>query len=219
HYLSPRKILWSMAEITKYLQENPEYAGITSAQFSFEAPTDESTILLRGNDEDIAPSDTTNTPPLYMQSSITRAHARRLNLRVSSFQIMSSLHVFENKMLPNDLIIVRNHGDDDEISREVLGVVEGQQGRTSQVGGPIQVDFESVSEFGSSLQGLAFSARSIVHCRLITRGDVVLRLQGSERVVRKPDRFVSILRQIVVYLNLSENRDPSSHQEKTKVYS
>jgi hypothetical protein len=40
------------------------------------------------------------------------------------------------------------------------------------------------------MQGLAFLVRSTEHHRLITRRDVVLRLQDSERVVRKPDRIV-----------------------------
>jgi hypothetical protein len=39
-------------------------------------------------------------------------------------------------------------------------------------------------------QGLAFLARSTEHRRSITRGDVVLRLHDSERVVQKPDWIV-----------------------------
>ena len=60
-------------------------------------------------------------------------------------------------------------------------------------------------------QGLAFLARSTVHRRSITRGDVVLRLRGSERVVRKPDRVVSSFHQIESYQNLSEDRDTLVH--------
>jgi hypothetical protein len=33
----------------------------------------------------------------------------------------------------------------------------------------------------------------------ITKGDVVLRLQGSERAIRKPDQFVFRLHQIESY--------------------
>lgn len=36
----------------------------------------------------------------------------------------------------------------------------------------------------------------------------MLRLQGSERVVRKPNRFVSRLHQIELIQNLLEDRDP-----------
>ena len=39
----------------------------------------------------------------------------------------------------------------------------------------------------------------------------MLRLRGSERVVRKPDRFVSSLRQIESYQNLLEDRDTLVH--------
>ena len=36
---------------------------------------------------------------------------------------------FENKLLPNDLIIVRNHGDDEEETGEEFGGLVEQQGR------------------------------------------------------------------------------------------
>ena len=56
-------------------------------------------------------------------------------------------------MLPNDLIIIRNHGDDEETAKEgfrgvevQLVVVEGHQGSVSRVRGPIQINFESDSE-------------------------------------------------------------------------
>jgi hypothetical protein len=41
----------------------------------------------------------------------------------------------------------------------------------------------------------------------ITRGDVVLRLQGSEHAVQKLDRFVFRLHQIKSYQNLLEDWD------------
>ena len=68
---------------------------------------------------------------------------------MSSFEINLSSR-FENKLLPNDLIIVRNHGDDDEDVGEEFGGVVDQQGQPSRVGGPIQVEFKSASEFRSS---------------------------------------------------------------------
>ena len=91
-------------------------------------------------DKDITLMDTPSTPPSKIQ-----VHARQLNLRVSLF-LMIPLCDFENRLLPNELIVVRNHGDDDEIAGEVIGDVMGQQGRPSQGGGPIKTDFESVSE-------------------------------------------------------------------------
>ena len=55
-------------------------------------------------DEGTTPSDTT------------------IDYKVRSFQINLSFG-FENKLLPNDLIIVRNHGDDEEDIREEFGGV------------------------------------------------------------------------------------------------
>ena len=72
-----------------------------------------------------------------------------IDYKVSSFQINLSFG-FENKLLPNDLIIVRNHGDDEEDVGEEFGGVVDQQGQPSRVGGPIQVEFESTSESRSS---------------------------------------------------------------------
>ena len=66
-----------------------------------------------------------------------------------SFQINLSFG-FENKLLPNDLIIARNHGDDEEDIGEEFGGLVDQQGQPSRVGGPIQVEFESASESRSS---------------------------------------------------------------------
>ena len=47
-----------------------------------------------------------------------------IDYKVSSFQINLSSE-FENRLLPNDLIIVRNHGDDEEdVGKEFRGVVD-----------------------------------------------------------------------------------------------
>ena len=69
-----------------------------------------------------------------------------IDYKVSSFQINLSSE-FENKSLPNDLIIIiRTHGDDDEDVGEEFGGVVDQKGLPSRVGGPIQVEFESASQ-------------------------------------------------------------------------
>ena len=78
---------------------------------------------------------------------MTRARARRLNLEVSSFLRSSSYVTFENGLLPNDYIVIRNHGEDQEMMGEGLGDVEDQQGR----GSPTKIDFESVSGLRTSL--------------------------------------------------------------------
>ena len=83
------------------------------------------------DDEGMTPSDTT------------------IDYKVSSFQINLSSG-FENKLLHNNLVIVRNRGDDDKDVGEEFGDVVDQQGQPSRVGGPIQVEFESASESRSS---------------------------------------------------------------------
>jgi hypothetical protein len=100
-------------------------------------------------DEDITHFDAHNTPPLDIQDPISRARARQLNLEVSF--LSTSTYDFENRLLPNDYIMIRNQGEDQEMHVEGLGGVEVQQRSASQVRDPIQVDFESTSESRSSL--------------------------------------------------------------------
>ena len=95
-------------------------------------------------DEDITPSDTPADPPTTLQGPITRARARQLNLEVSLF-LSTSLHGFENNLLPNDCIMIRNHGEEFNTLEEELEDVVDQQGSPSQVGGPVQLEFESAS--------------------------------------------------------------------------
>ena len=65
------------------------------------------------DDEDITPTDTNDTPQDDIQGHITRAHARQLNLQVSSF--LSNVYCeSENRLLPNDLIVLRNKGEDQQ---------------------------------------------------------------------------------------------------------
>jgi hypothetical protein len=82
-------------------------------------------------DEDITTINTNNTPLVDVQGPITRARARQLNLQVSSFLCTYSC-AFENIVLPNELIVLRNEGKD----QQGLEGVEGQQGRSDQGGGP-----------------------------------------------------------------------------------
>ena len=96
------------------------------------------------SDEDITPSDTPADPPTTLQGSITRARARQLNLNVSLF-LRTSLHGFENRLLPNDCIMIRNLGEEfNTLGEELEGVVD-QQGSPSQVGSSVQFEFKSAS--------------------------------------------------------------------------
>jgi hypothetical protein len=102
-------------------------------------------------DEDITPLDTNNNPPLNVQGPITRARARQLNLKLSSF-LNSSSYDYENRLLPNDYIVIRNHGEGQGILGEGLRGVEDQQGHKSQEGGPNQLT-----------SGLFLGSRSSLH--------------------------------------------------------
>jgi hypothetical protein len=83
------------------------------------------------SDVDITLLDTNNNPLLNVQGPITRA--RQWNLEVSSF-LNSSSYDYENKLLPNDYIVIRDHGEGKGILGEGLGDMEDQQ-----EGGPNQL--------------------------------------------------------------------------------
>jgi hypothetical protein len=53
-------------------------------------------------------------------------------------------------MLPNDLIILRNEGEDQQECGKYLGGVEDQQGRPDQDGSPNRFDFVSVLDSRNS---------------------------------------------------------------------
>ena len=93
--------------------------------------------------------DANNTPQAEVQGPITRARARQLNLQVILFISTYSCE-FENSLLPNNLIVLRNKGEDQQGCEEGLGGVENQQGRSDQDGGPNQLDFISVSDSRNS---------------------------------------------------------------------
>jgi hypothetical protein len=71
-----------------------------------------------------------NTPLVNIQVLMTRAHVTIefvgelvLNLQVSSFQI-NLMCGFENKLLYDNLIIIRNHENDEEDVGEWFGCAE-----------------------------------------------------------------------------------------------
>jgi hypothetical protein len=68
------------------------------------------------------------------------AIVRHLFNTVNSF-ICSSTNYFENRLLPNDLIIIRNHGDDEEDEQDIKRVQERQGDMY------IKVEIKSNSEF------------------------------------------------------------------------
>jgi hypothetical protein len=94
--------------------------------------------------------DTNNTPQVDIQGPITCARTRQLNLQVILF-LRNYSCAFESSMLPNDLIVLRNEGEDQHGRGKGLGGVEDQRGRPDQDGSPNRFDFISVSDSRNSL--------------------------------------------------------------------
>jgi hypothetical protein len=61
----------------------------------------------------------------WIQPHLHVAIKRHLLNTVNSFSY-SSTNYFENRLLLNDLLIVRNHGDDEEDERDIMRVLERQ---------------------------------------------------------------------------------------------
>jgi hypothetical protein len=71
-------------------------------------------LIKIGADEDITPSDAPVVPPSIMQGGpMTQARRRQLNLGVSSF-LSDPFYTFENRLIPNDVILIRNIGEGHE---------------------------------------------------------------------------------------------------------
>ena len=100
-------------------------------------------------DEDITPMDTHNTPQVDIAGPITRARARQLNKQVSSF-LCNSFNDFEDRLLPNDVIVLRNHREDQGTLEGGLGGGEDPFGRPIQDGGPTHDEFETDSDSRTS---------------------------------------------------------------------
>jgi hypothetical protein len=66
--------------------------------------------MRRDNDEDITTSDTT-IPSIELQGPIPRSRAQQLRRQVNSF-LCSSANDLENRLVPNDLIVISNQGVD-----------------------------------------------------------------------------------------------------------
>ena len=85
-----------------------------------------------------------------MQGPMTRARMRQLNLEVSLF-LSDPFHTFENRLLPNDVILLRNKGKGHEELGERYRGGEDQQGRPTQAGGLVQLKLEPILGSRTSL--------------------------------------------------------------------
>ena len=129
---------FNIADLKPYLGEEDELESRTT---QFQEGDD---------DEDITPLDVSVDPPTVRQGPMTRARMRQLNLEVSSF-LSDSFYTFENRLLPNDVIFLRNIGEGHEGLRGSGGGDDGQQGRPTQAGGPVEQEFESALASRTSL--------------------------------------------------------------------
>ena len=77
-------------------------------------------------DEDITPLDVPADPPTVMQGPMTQARMRQLNLEVSSF-LSDPFYTFENRLLPNDVILLRNIGEGHEEDITLSHTSQGEE--------------------------------------------------------------------------------------------
>jgi hypothetical protein len=88
-------------------------------------------------------------PSIEILDPITGSRAQQLNHHVNSF-LWSSAYIIESRLLPNDLIVLRNQGEDDGGQTEHQeGAIEPRR-RAREGGEPIQfkiAEFESNSEY------------------------------------------------------------------------
>ena len=64
---------------------------------------------------------------------------------------MILFHTFKNRLLPNEVILIRNIGECQEGLRGRGGGDDDQQGRPTETGGPVEHDFKSALASRTSL--------------------------------------------------------------------
>jgi hypothetical protein len=75
---------------------------------------------------------------------------QRCILPMVSLFLYNFIDDFENRLLPNNVMMIRNYGEDKEGLKERRGGAKEQQRRPSQVGVPIQVELKSNSDSRNS---------------------------------------------------------------------
>jgi hypothetical protein len=71
------------------------------------------TSMQEGEDDEDINTSATIIPSIEILGPITRSRAQQLNHQVNSF-LCSSAYNIESQLLPNDLIILRNQGEEHE---------------------------------------------------------------------------------------------------------
>jgi hypothetical protein len=115
----PFKILEKINDNAYKLELAPEFGVSPTFNISYvrpylgeedEDPSRTTSIQEGEDDEDITTPDT-SIPSIELQGPIMRSRAQQLRRRVNSF-LCSSANDLENRLLPNDLIVIRNQGVD-----------------------------------------------------------------------------------------------------------
>jgi hypothetical protein len=126
---------FNISDLRPYLGEEDEMPSRT-------------TSMQEGEDDEDINTLATIIPSVEIVGPITRSRAQQLNHQVNSF-LCSSTNNIESRLLPNDLIVLRNQGDDHGEQTEHQEGVGVPRRRAREGGEPIQfgiAEFESDSE-------------------------------------------------------------------------
>jgi hypothetical protein len=112
------------------------------------------TPIREGEDDEDIP--THDDSPVAIQGPITRGHARQLQYQVKSF-LSSTPCQLQDKLLPNEILIVKNEGQTHEGLKKQLGGAQGcgqgtgpEMGRAQHDGGLLGDGSESYSDSRTS---------------------------------------------------------------------
>jgi hypothetical protein len=116
---SPFKILAKINDNAYKLELSPEFG--VSPRFNIsdlrpylgeeEEMLSRTTSIQEGEDDEDINTSATNIPSVEILDPITRSRAQQLNHQINSF-LCSSAYNIESRLLTNDLIVLRNQGED-----------------------------------------------------------------------------------------------------------
>jgi phosphoribosylanthranilate isomerase len=92
------------------------------------------------------------TSVAWIQPQSHRAILRHNSNMVISF-LSSSINYLDNLLLPNDLIIVQNHGDDEEDTKDIKRVLERQGDVNIKVEIQSNLEFQSLTSSSTQSSG------------------------------------------------------------------
>jgi hypothetical protein len=154
--VGPFKILAKINDNAYKLELPPEFRVSPSFNISdlqlYLGEEDEimsrTTSMQEGEDDEDINTLATIIPSVEILGPITRSRAQHLNHQVKSF-LCSSAYNIESRLLPNDLIVLRNQGGDHRGQTEHQEGAREPRRRAREGGKPIQfgiAEFESNSE-------------------------------------------------------------------------